>query len=365
MPLTPADLNAALCLHQLQFGLRQLQLQLSQLLLQSVLLLVVWLWRRSVTTRRRSLEGPDWAKQVPAVLTAHHFVLHEGDKNTQVYRNNFKIMVKKRRWGRVYVKKGLLLYVPYSILITTMWCCTVSFIQARGGTLLDPQSATPASCPLRTWLCKPEAQRSFVLSRNRGFPSDSASVLICIWSTLCIKRTVSPWPCPAPLLLPPVVFLAWCSAGSRSETQRGNLVMFDLNKITMHTSMCAVHNEETPADLFVFSYDCCGFLDFQLCFFQLPPEHLLQLGQQEQDVKIILLKWQTNEKDVLTVHNDTTEAFNSATWPGFALLEPASNHRLVTHMWSLTATKLGFFIYWVCWCVTGSLLPITQKENQP
>lgn len=124
-------------------------------------------------------------------------------------------------------------------------------------------------------------------------------------------------------------------------------------------------NEETPADLFVFSYDCCGFLDFQLCFFQLPPEHLLQLGQQEQDVKIILLKWQTNEKDMLTVHNDTTEAFNSVTWPGFALLEPASNHRLVTHMWSLTATKLGFFIYWVCWCVTGSLLPITQKENQP
>lgn len=124
-------------------------------------------------------------------------------------------------------------------------------------------------------------------------------------------------------------------------------------------------NEETPADLFVFSYDCCGFLDFQLCFFQLSPEHLLQLGQQEQDVKIILLKWQTNEKDMLTVHNDTTEAFNSVTWPGFALLEPASNHRLVTHMWSLTATKLGFFIYWVCWCVTGSLLPITQKENQP
>lgn len=288
-----------------------------------------------------------------------------GIKTHRFTATTLKLWLKKRRWGRVYVKKGLLLYVPYSILITTMWCCTVSFIQARGGTLLDPQSATPASRPLRTWLCKPEAQRSFVLSRNRGFPSDSASVLICIWSTLCIKRTVSPWRCPAPLLLPPVVFLAWCSAGSRSETQRGNLVMFDLNKITMHTSMCAVHNEETPADLFVFSYDCCGFLDFQLCFFQLPPEHLLQLGQQEQDVKIILLKWQTNEKDVLTVHNDTTEAFNSATWPGFALLEPASNHRLVTHMWSLTATKLGFFIYWVCWCVTGSLLPITQKENQP
>lgn len=94
-------------------------------------------------------------------------------------------------------------------------------------------------------------------------------------------------------------------------------------------------NEKTPADLFVFSYDCWGFLDFQLCFFQLPPEHLLQLGQKEQDVKIIILKQKTNEKDVPTVHNYTTEVFNTVTLPGFALLEPASNHRLVTHIWSL------------------------------
>lgn len=240
MPLTPADLNAALCLHQLQFGLRQLQLQLSQLLLQSVLLLVVWLWRRLVTTRRRSLEGPDCAKQVPAVLTAHHFVLHGGDENTQVYHDNFKIMVKKGGEAESMWRKA---------------CCsmsrTASWLRCDGAPyhLSTPrrysarptQSATPASRPLRTWLCKPEAQRSFVLSCNCGFPSDSASVLICIWSTLCIKRIVSPWRCPAPLLLPPVVFLAWCSAGSRSETQRGNLVMFDLNKITMHISMCAVH----------------------------------------------------------------------------------------------------------------------------
>lgn len=39
------------------------------------------------------------------------------------------------------------------------------------------------------------------------------------------------------------------------------------------------------SNLFVFSYDRCGFLDLQLCDLQLPPEHFLQLRAAEQHDK--------------------------------------------------------------------------------
>lgn len=58
------------------------------------------------------------------------------------------------------------------------------------------------------------------------------------------------------------------------------------------------------SNLFVFSNDRCSFLDFQLCFFELPPEHFLQLEETKQDGKNI--KWSINEEHEMTGHNTIT-----------------------------------------------------------
>lgn len=59
------------------------------------------------------------------------------------------------------------------------------------------------------------------------------------------------------------------------------MLVFSILNIADGTRLLKVSN------LFVFSYDGCGFLDLQLCFLQLPPEHFLQLGGTEQREKNI------------------------------------------------------------------------------
>uniref|UniRef100_A0A8C0M2A6 Mitochondrial ribosomal protein S14 n=1 Tax=Canis lupus familiaris TaxID=9615 RepID=A0A8C0M2A6_CANLF len=81
--VTVPNLDFALGLHQLQFGLCQLQLHLPQLLLQGILLIIQF-QPLLLPAYGCELQSALFAENVAAVFTSHHFTLKESKEITNI-----------------------------------------------------------------------------------------------------------------------------------------------------------------------------------------------------------------------------------------------------------------------------------------